>query len=155
MHFAYGSFLAAFLNRVQQSHMVVCQAHRLSRRHVGGNQQRRSRNQILQHPRKFPIAGQRRELHVELAGQANGVGKLALKEDGSGAIVLGCAGMADLCADLQQRFGLPVIDGVAAAVKTVEALVSLDINTSKRGDFAYPLEKKSIGLLSEFSVRKR
>lgn len=63
--------------------------------------------------------------------------------------------MADLCADLQQRFGVPVIDGVAATVKTVEALVSLDINTSKRGDFAYPLEKKSIGLLSEFSVRKR
>ena len=81
--------------------------------------------------------------------------ELALKEDGIGAIVLGCAGMTDLCADLQQRFGVPVIDGVAAAIKTVEALVSLNINTSKRGDLAYPLEKKSIGLLSEFSVRKR
>lgn len=79
----------------------------------------------------------------------------ALREDGSGAIVLGCAGMADLCADLQRKLGVPVIDGVAAAVKTVEALVSLGIGTSKTGDLAYPLEKKSIGLLADFSVGKR
>ncbi len=81
--------------------------------------------------------------------------KRALQEDGSGAIVLGCAGMADLCEHLQQSLGVPVIDGVAAAVKTVETLVSLNINTSKRGDLAWPLEKKSIGMLSEFSTRKR
>jgi allantoin racemase len=39
----------------------------------------------------------------------------ALAEDGSGAIVLGCAGMADLAARLTQEHGVPVIDGVAAA----------------------------------------
>ncbi|MFD1694740.1 aspartate/glutamate racemase family protein [Roseibium aestuarii] len=46
----------------------------------------------------------------------------ALAEDGSGAIVLGCAGMADLAADLSESFGVPVIDGVASAVKLAEAL---------------------------------
>ena len=39
----------------------------------------------------------------------------AVAEDGAGAIVLGCAGMADLAARLAQTHGLPVIDGVTAA----------------------------------------
>ena len=39
--------------------------------------------------------------------------------------MLGCAGMADLNARLAAEFGLPVIDGVAAAVKLVEAVVGL------------------------------
>jgi allantoin racemase len=39
----------------------------------------------------------------------------ALAEDGAAAIVLGCAGMADLAARLSVRHGVPVIDGVAAA----------------------------------------
>ncbi|MBO6756729.1 MAG: aspartate/glutamate racemase family protein [Roseibium sp.] len=46
----------------------------------------------------------------------------ALKEDGIGAIALGCAGMADLAADLTERFGVPVIDGVTSAVRLSETL---------------------------------
>ena len=45
----------------------------------------------------------------------------ALARDRSGAIVLGCAGMVDLCHALQRRLGVPVIDGVGAAVKLAEA----------------------------------
>ena len=41
--------------------------------------------------------------------------------------MLGCAGMADLAASLARRHGLPVIDGVAAAVKLAEALVALGL----------------------------
>lgn len=67
--------------------------------------------------------------------------RLALEQDRSGAIVLGCAGMADLCRDLERELGVPVIDGVAAAVKLVEALVGLGVRTSKRGDLAWPLPK--------------
>ena len=48
----------------------------------------------------------------------------ALKQDGIGAIALGCAGMADLAADLTSRFKVPVIDGVASAVRLAEAVVS-------------------------------
>jgi allantoin racemase len=49
----------------------------------------------------------------------------ALAEDAPDTIVLGCAGMADLAADLERRHGLPVIDGVAAAALLAEALVRL------------------------------
>ena len=69
----------------------------------------------------------------------------ALVRDRSGAIVLGCAGMAEMCRTLQQRLGVPVIDGVAAAVKLAEALVAMGLTTSKRGDYARPLPKRYTG----------
>jgi allantoin racemase len=69
----------------------------------------------------------------------------ALAHDRSGAIVLGCAGMAALTQTLQQRLRVPVIDGVAAAVKFAEALVALGLKTSKRGDYARPLPKRYEG----------
>lgn len=49
----------------------------------------------------------------------------AKAEDGAGAIVLGCAGMADLAAELSSDHGLPVIDGVAAACGMAQAMVRL------------------------------
>lgn len=75
----------------------------------------------------------------------------ALRTDRSGAIVLGCAGMADLCRALQQRLGVPVVDGVAAAVKLAEALVGLGLQTSKQGDYAAPLAKPYAGLAAPYS----
>ena len=65
----------------------------------------------------------------------------AIEEDGSGAVILGCAGMADLAADLTLRLGVPVIESVSAAVKLAESLVALGVSTSKRGDYAAPLSK--------------
>jgi allantoin racemase len=65
----------------------------------------------------------------------------AMVEDGCGAIVLGCGGMADLAAELSQELGIPVIEGVSVAVKLVEMLVSLQLGTSKVGDLAYPIAK--------------
>jgi allantoin racemase len=75
----------------------------------------------------------------------------ALAEDGAGAIVLGCAGMADLAAEIQQALRVPVIDGVAAAVGFVEVLVRLGLGTSKVGDLAYPLPKAYGGWLSRLT----
>jgi len=77
----------------------------------------------------------------------------ALDQDRSGAIVLGCAGMAELCQSLQQHLGVPVIDGVAAAVKLAESLVNLGLATSKRGDYAAPLVKAYAGLAAPYSPR--
>ncbi len=77
--------------------------------------------------------------------------RLALAEDGVGAIVLGCAGMADLCSELTQELGVPVIDGVTAAVKLAEALVALRIRTSKRGDYAPPSIKPYAGVMAQFA----
>lgn len=79
----------------------------------------------------------------------------ALREDKSEAIVLGCAGMADLTRHLQERLQVPVIDGVAAAVKLAEALVGLGLGTSKRGDLAYPLPKRYAGKLADYAVGHR
>lgn len=95
---------------------------------------------------------------LELENAASGaIGKLraeierALREDGAEAIVLGCAGMTDLARELQATYGVPVVDGVAAAVKQAEALVSLGLTTSKRGSYASPLVKPFIGAMSGFS----
>lgn len=71
--------------------------------------------------------------------------------EGAEAIALGCAGMADLAAALSQKFGAPVVDGVAAAVKQAEALVALGLRTSKRGAYAAPLAKPYAGALAEFA----
>lgn len=79
----------------------------------------------------------------------------AIVEDGSGAIVLGCAGMADLNQFLEDKLGVPVIDGVTAAVKFAEALVGLGLKTSKRGDLAYPLHKPYNGNLSTYAPPRR
>jgi allantoin racemase len=75
----------------------------------------------------------------------------AVAEDRCGAIVLGCAGMADLVARVQDEIGVPVIDGVAAAVVQVEGLVRLGLGTSKHGDLAWPLPKTYTGDLARFT----
>jgi allantoin racemase len=49
----------------------------------------------------------------------------ALADDGSRAIVLGCAAMAKFAAPLTQRLGAPVVDGVVAATVLAEAMVKL------------------------------
>ncbi|MBY5736390.1 aspartate/glutamate racemase family protein [Rhizobium leguminosarum] len=95
-------------------------------------------------------------LELEDAG-SGAIGKLraeierALLEDGAEAIVLGCAGMTDLARELQEIYGVPVVDGVAAAVKQAETLVSLGLSTSKRGSYASPLPKPFTGAMSGFS----
>lgn len=95
---------------------------------------------------------------LELEDPASGaIGKLrrqielALTEDGAEAIVLGCAGMADLAYALQQEYGVPVIDGVSAAVKQAEALIAQRLATSKRGSYATPLEKTYVGAMAGFA----
>lgn len=67
----------------------------------------------------------------------------AMRQDGSGAIVLGCGGMASLARELTQELRIPVIDGVGAAVKMVESLAALGLSTSKHGDLAWP-ERKAL-----------
>ena len=60
----------------------------------------------------------------------------AIDQDNAEAIVLGCAGMADLMAQFSEEFGLPVIDGVAAGVTFAEALVNNKLSTSKIGAYS-------------------
>lgn len=74
-------------------------------------------------------------------------------DDGAEAIVLGCAGMATLCQSLQDRFQVPVIDGVAGAVKLVESLHSLQLKAAKRGQFAAAYPKLFTGRYQHWSDR--
>lgn len=73
----------------------------------------------------------------------------AVKEDRCEAVILGCAGMADLTAWLTRETGVPVIDGVAVAVKLVEALVGAGLTTSKLGAYAAPLVKGEHATVSD------
>jgi len=72
----------------------------------------------------------------------------AIREDRSDAIVLGTAGLADLARSLSSEHGLPVIEGVSAAVRLVESLVSLGLATSKIGGWAPPRRKSLPGRLA-------
>jgi allantoin racemase len=72
--------------------------------------------------------------------------------DGCDVIVLGCAGMTNLAAALSRELGVPVVDGVAAAVKTVEALIALGLRTSKRDEYASPPAKPVTGALAGFTL---
>ena len=60
----------------------------------------------------------------------------SINEDKAEAIVLGCAGMADLMAQFSEEFGLPVIEGVSAGVTFAEALVNNSLRTSKIGAYS-------------------
>jgi allantoin racemase len=75
----------------------------------------------------------------------------AKRADGADAIVLGCAGMADFAMALSQTHGLPVIDGVVAAVKLAEGLAALGLKTSKVGPYATPIGKSYGGIFAPFA----
>jgi len=67
-------------------------------------------------------------------------------------LLLGCAGMADLCSYLSAEVGVPVVDGVAAATKTVESLIALGLATSTRSEYAAPGPKQYVGALRGFTI---
>ncbi len=62
----------------------------------------------------------------------------AVEDDGAEAIVLGCAGMTDFAHWMASELGIPVVDGVVAAVKMAESLHAMGLSTSKHGAFAAP-----------------
>lgn len=65
----------------------------------------------------------------------------AVAEDHCEAVILGCAGMADLTEWLSHEAGVPVIDGVVVAVRMAEALVGAGLRTSKAGAYQPPRPK--------------
>lgn len=71
--------------------------------------------------------------------------KKAVKEDGAECILLGCAGFVNFVEELQNKLGVPVLDGVTPAVKFAEALVDMNCLTSKALTWNYPEKKKIYG----------
>jgi len=60
----------------------------------------------------------------------------ATRVDDAEAVVLGCAGLADLAGPLAERLAIPVIDGVAAGVGIAAGLVAMGLHTSRANTFA-------------------
>lgn len=69
----------------------------------------------------------------------------AVEEDGAECILLGCAGFAGFAEELGKQLGVPVIDGVTAAVKFAEALTVMGLKTSKICSWKEPEPKKYSG----------
>ena len=61
--------------------------------------------------------------------------RAAIREDAAEAIILGCAGLAELVAPMSQALGLPVVDGVTVALKMAEGLVAAGLRTSKASSY--------------------
>jgi allantoin racemase len=59
-------------------------------------------------------------------------------DDHAEVVVLGCGGMAGLAAEVSAAVGVPVVDGVAAAIAVAESLVGLGLRTSNVGSTAAP-----------------
>ncbi len=75
----------------------------------------------------------------------------ALRTDGSDAIVLGCAGMADLTAEVGAAIDAPVIDGVAAGVGLLAGMAAMGLRTgTASGEFATPRPKLYTGGMRGF-----
>ena len=69
----------------------------------------------------------------------------AVEEDHAEGICLGCGCMAELEDKVRSRTGVPVVDGVAAAVTIAESLVQLGLKTSKVRTYAPPRAKRITG----------
>jgi allantoin racemase len=65
-------------------------------------------------------------------------GRRALAEDGAEALILGCAGLTGLVGSLTEALGMPVIDGVTAAVPIVEGLVAQGLTASRVNTWRHP-----------------
>lgn len=67
----------------------------------------------------------------------------AVEVDGAEAILLGCSGMSALEVAVRDLVDVPVLDGIACAVKFVEGLVDCGLTTSKRAAFMAPGSARS------------
>jgi allantoin racemase len=74
----------------------------------------------------------------------------AVRDDNAEVICLGCGGMAGLDAKVRERTGVPVVDGVSAAVAIAESLVRLGLSTSKVRTYAAPRPKSLTGASADF-----
>jgi len=71
--------------------------------------------------------------------------RIAVRRDHAEAICLGCAGMAGLEQAITAELGVPVVDGIGAAVRLAEALTGLGLATSKVCTYAPPGPKHIAG----------
>jgi len=69
-----------------------------------------------------------------------------VREDGADVVILGGAGLAGLAAKLKDKVDVPLLDGVACAISTAEALARQKLRKAKTGVLSAPAPVESIGL---------
>lgn len=89
-----------------------------------------------------PASNARAKIGIEIAR--------ALDEDHAEAIVLGCAGMADLETRLRDTLDVPIVESVAAGVSLACTLTRLGLTTSKTGAYQPVLPREVDGLPALF-----
>lgn len=80
------------------------------------------------------------DLHDPASGATHRISALIeeARAHGAESIVLGCAGMADFARDLEAQHGLPVVEGVGAAVGLASLMARSGARTSRTGVWARP-----------------
>lgn len=76
--------------------------------------------------------------------------RAAAEEDHAEAVILGCASLSAFRDEIEREAGMPVIDGLLAAVKFCEAFADLGATTSKTLTYASPQPKAYGGILQHF-----
>ena len=71
--------------------------------------------------------------------------RIAVEQDKAEVICLGCGGMAELEEQVRAATGVPIVDGVRAAVTIAESLVRMGLSTSKVRTYAPPRPKVLTG----------
>ncbi|WP_417235769.1 aspartate/glutamate racemase family protein, partial [Arthrobacter sp.] len=71
--------------------------------------------------------------------------RAAVEQDKAEVICLGCGGMAELEEQVAAATGVPIVDGVRAAVTIAESLVRMGLSTSKVRTYAPPRPKQITG----------
>jgi len=96
------------------------------------------------------------EVDADPRGAVRGIvdqARIAVEQDHAEAICLGCAGMAGLEQAITADLGVPVVDGIGAAVRLGEAVVGLGLATSKVSTYAPPDPKPITGWPLSLDVR--
>jgi allantoin racemase len=77
--------------------------------------------------------------------------RMVIEEDNAEVICLGCAGMSGLDKRLEEELGIPVVDGVVAALKLMEGLVGYHLRTSKKRAYLQPRRTGLVNLPPVFN----
>jgi allantoin racemase len=85
------------------------------------------------------VQDEKQELLVELCGRA-------VREDEADVIILGGAPLAGLVEQVAERVPVPLVDGVAAAVRQAETLAALQPRKATAGTFRRPAPKPIFGV---------
>lgn len=103
----------------------------------------------------LPVLALEGKSDTEVQGLIEKAARRAVEDDGAEVICLGCAGMTGLDKRLEKALGVPILDGVACALKMMEGLIAYGAWTSKVRAFSRPQAKELINMKEIFQLGYR